>query len=272
MKASELVEELTVFGLSVNQAKVYLSILRSKGSRISAVADDTQIHPQDICKILPKLEKMGLITKTTERPFFITSIPSAKALPRIIQAEQQIANNKINRMKAITDLLQTIEGTQTKDENHPQSDIQATFLVTDNTVNNTLDQAFEKARVRCDCVLNFELIRRRMPLLINRYRTLVSHKVKTRLLIDETNNTESTEKVLEQIVPSMGNFTLKQGGKITVKPYVIIDDKEVFISTQRKTAGHFPCILKTNSKNIIAIYQHNFESAWKKGKPIILKR
>ncbi|MCW4030308.1 MAG: hypothetical protein NWE92_11750 [Candidatus Bathyarchaeota archaeon] len=269
MKESELVRELTAFGLSNNQAKAYVCILRSKRSSISSIAEDTHIHPQDVYKILPKLEKMGLITKTTERPLFITNIPSAKALTRIITLEQQKATDKINRMKTVRAVAQAIENNFVENEIDLQSD-NATYIVTDNSVNNSLDEAFEKARIQFDGVLNFELMRRRSPHLCNHCKALATHKVKTRILIEDLHILEANKKLLKQIIPSKGDFTLKQGGNIRVKPYLIFDNKELFITTQRKTTGLFPCMLKTDSRNIIEIYQQNFETAWDNGKPIVL--
>ena len=262
----ELIQGLTVFGLSVNQAKVYLSIIQSTETNVNTISSTTKIHQQDIYKILPKLEEIGLITKTVDRPVVIKAIHPEEALNHIIATEQHKANLKINHLKKIVKALaQTIEKTREQNQTaQEQMEIQAAFITTDNAVSNKLDAAFGNATIQCDLVINFELIRRRLSIMEKRYKTLSTNKVKTRILIDNVKNVENAEKLLEQIIPRTGDFTVKQASRITVKPYLIIDNKEIYIRSQRKTPHNFPCVLWTNSKNIIAVYQENFEKAWDK--------
>jgi sugar-specific transcriptional regulator TrmB len=264
----DLVTALLPFGLSVNQAKVYLSIVQSTEARVNTISADTKIHQQDVYKILPKLEEMGLIIKTVERPIIIKAIPPEKALNAIIAIEEQKAKSKIKQLKqTFKDLAKTIDETQTGQD---QSETQAIFLVTDKTINNTLDVAFENATVQCNGVFNFKLMQRRLPLVEKRYQALAAHSVKARIILDNVENAENAQKILKQTIPSTGDFTVRQNEKVTIKPYVIIDNKEIFITSQRKTSRSFPCILWTNGQNIIAIYQDNFEKAWKRSKPIII--
>jgi hypothetical protein len=111
--------------------------------------------------------------------------------------------------------------------------------------------------------MNFELLLLRINILRKRFHPLTKNKVKTRFLIDATENKSQQQRTLEEILPSTVDFTVKiTTGKITVKPYRIIDHKEVYISTQKKTGLFFSCMLWTNSKNIISILEENFEKAW----------
>jgi sugar-specific transcriptional regulator TrmB len=264
----DLVTALLPFGLSVNQAKVYLSIVQSTEARINIISADTKIHQQDVYKILPKLEEMGLIVRTVERPVTIRAIPPGKALNELIAAEEQKANRKIRQLKqSFKNLAEAIEEKQT---NQDQSEIQAIFLVTDKTINNRFDTAFENATKQCDGVFNFKLMQRRLPLVEKRYQALATHNVQARILIDNVENVENAQRILKQAIPHSGDFTIRQNEKVTVKPYLVIDNKEIFITSQKKTARNFPCILWTNSKNIIEIYKDNFEKAWKRSKPIII--
>ena len=269
----DLVQRLIAFGLSVNQAKVYLSIVNSTEANVSSIASGTKIHQQDVYKILPKLEDMGLITKTVEHPLVIRAIPPEKALKHIITIEQEKAAKKIKRLKqTVKALTEAIE--KNKDESCKelkQKNMEVTFLSTDNAINHGLDNAFGNARVECNSVINFELMFRRLPLLEKRYQALATNNVRTRILIDTAENVVNTIKILESIIPE-GNFEIRKSGKITVKPYVIFDNKEIYISTQRKTLHNFPCVLRTNSQNIIYIYKENFERAWKSSTEVLCRK
>ena len=88
----DLVVKLESFGFTVNQAKVYLSIVQSGKTRVGKISKSTQLHRQDIYKLLPKLEKMGLITKTIDKPFMIEAVPIEKALETLITKEREKSN------------------------------------------------------------------------------------------------------------------------------------------------------------------------------------
>ena len=262
----ELVERLTDFGLSVNQAKVYLSIIQSEQTSVSTISKNTKIYRQDIYKILPKLEEKGLITKSVGRPVTLEVIPVKEALNYIISTEQKKANQRNRRLKAdVKALANTIKGMQdqTRTTRQEQKKVQTIFLATERAIRNKLDLSYENARTKCDLVKNFELLVQRLPFLRKHFQTLATNKVKTRLLVDTVKNKGLVKRTLEEIIPSTGDFTVKlTAGKVTVKPYQIFDRKEVYVSTVKKTTHALPCMLWTNCKNLIYIYEENFEKNW----------
>jgi sugar-specific transcriptional regulator TrmB len=111
--ARDLVKRLTDFGLSVNQAKVYLNIAQSSTTNVNTISKNTHIHRQDIYKILPKLEKMGLVATTVDRPIKIEAIPVKEGLRNIVSMETQKAKQRVKRLKAdLKALTNAIEDTK----------------------------------------------------------------------------------------------------------------------------------------------------------------
>jgi sugar-specific transcriptional regulator TrmB len=111
--ARDLVKRLTDFGLSVNQAKVYLNIAQSSTTNVNTISKTTHIHRQDIYKILPKLEKMGLVATTVDRPIKIEAIPVKEGLRNIVSMETQKAKQRVKRLKAdLKALTNAIEDTK----------------------------------------------------------------------------------------------------------------------------------------------------------------
>lgn len=256
----DLIVRLLDFGLTTNQAKTYLSIIQSGLTSVNRIAKATRIHRQDIYKILPKLEEAGLITKTIDTPIMINAIPIEKALSHLVSMERKKANERIFRLEAnLNDLINAIKKTQ--EVQHTREE-EVFFLSTEKTIKHSLDQAYENARIKCDLVMNYELLRQRIDPLRWRFQKLALNKVRSRLLFEDPKKRGLIEKTLEEIIPSTGDFEVKlTDGKITVKPYLILDHK-VFISTRKETSNGLPCILWTNSPDIIAIYEDNFEKAW----------
>jgi sugar-specific transcriptional regulator TrmB len=75
----DLAKDLAIFGFTLNQAKVYLTIVRAGSISVGKIAESSKLYRQDIYKILPKLQEKGLITKTLGAPIIVMAIPVKKA-------------------------------------------------------------------------------------------------------------------------------------------------------------------------------------------------
>ncbi len=263
----DLVVKLESFGFTVNQAKVYLSIVQSGKTRVGRISKGTQLHRQDIYKLLPKLEKMGLITKTIDRPFMIEAIPIDKALDTLISKERKKANEKIshleNNLKDVVNSLQ--EQPRTKEETR------FTLLTTDETIKNRGHNSFKKLKKECLLVINIEHIKSpSMNYFRDFFQTIADNKAKTRLIIVTNDDEDTVKQTVEKIAPITGQFTAKSINKTTCKNYQIIDNKEIWIATQQKTETGYPCMLWTNDQNIIDVYKENFKKAWNRASTVAL--
>ncbi len=254
----DLVVKLENFGFTVNQAKVYLNIVQSGATRVGRISKNTQLHRQDIYKLLPKLEKMGLITKTIEKPFTIEAIPVEKALDNLVSKERKKAQERIshleNNLKEVVNELQ--------EQPRIREETQFTLLTTDEAIKNRAHLTLSKIKKECLMVTNIKYIN--SPF-IHYFRdflqTIADNKIKTRLIV-VSNNDDTDDQLLKKIAPIKGQFIVKSINKTACKNYQIIDNMEVWIVTQQKTETGYPCILWTNDKNIIDVYKENFRKNW----------
>jgi sugar-specific transcriptional regulator TrmB len=258
----DLVRKLYDFGFTVNQAKVYLSIVQSEATYVSRISESTRLHRQDIYKILPKLEKMGLIIKTLDTPFIIEAIPVEKALSSLVSTEREKANERISRLEA--NLKELINALREKEEERAGEQVEARFilLTTDAEIKNLAELTFENMRTECDLVTNLELITRRMRHFRKHFKKLSTKEVKIRIIVENPNNKELVKRTLEKIRPDRGDFAAKLFYKRRPIPYWIIDNKEVWIRRKKLTEAGLHCTLWTNASNIVQFYKESFEKAW----------
>jgi sugar-specific transcriptional regulator TrmB len=257
----DLVVKLESFGFTVNQAKVYLCIVQSGKTRVGKIAKTTQLHRQDIYKLLPKLEKMGLITRTIDKPFMIEAIPIEKALETLILNERKKSEDRIlhleNNLKEMIDSIQ--RQPQIKEET------QFSLLTTDEAIRNRRTLTFKKLEKEAQLVASLENIQTQSTY----FRDFLQTIAKTRLIVVTKEDDEATKKAIENIAPFAGQFTAKSIDEVACKNYQIIDNKEIWISTQQKTETGHPCMFYTNDQNIIKVYKENFRNAWNHAKAAI---
>jgi sugar-specific transcriptional regulator TrmB len=258
----DIVRKLLDFEFTVNQAKVYLSVVQSGLTCVSRIAKATHLHRQDIYKILPKLEKMGLIAKTIDKPLTIEAIPIKAALNSLVSTERKKAKERISRLEAnIEELAKAIGGQRERETTREQEEGQLVLLTTDAGIKSMADLSFENAMIECDFVASRELL----TLLMHRYREhfqkLSRRGVRIRVIVENLNN-EEAEKAVEKIRPDMGDFEAKFIHKSTPLPYRIIDNKELWIRRKRVTESGVPSALWTDGRNMVQFYKENFEEAW----------
>jgi len=261
----DLVVRLESFGFTVNQAKVYLCIVQSGKIRVGKIAKTTQLHRQDIYKLLPKLEKMGLITKTIDKPFMIEAIPIEKALKTLILKERKKSEDRLlhleNNLKEMIDSIQR--------EPQIKEETQFSLLTTDEAIRNRRTLTFKKLEKEAQLVASLENIQTRSTNFRDFLQTIAQTEANTRLIVVTKEDDEVTREAIEKIAPFAGQFTAKSIDGVACKNYQIIDNKEIWIGTQQKTETGHPCMFCTNDQNVIEVYKENFINAWNRAKTAI---
>ena len=87
-------------GLSLNQARVYLAILKLEKTTVGQVARFSKVRREDVYRILPTLEKMGLIEKLLGKPNKIRATPVSDALSFLVAEEKKKFDERLSGMKS----------------------------------------------------------------------------------------------------------------------------------------------------------------------------
>jgi sugar-specific transcriptional regulator TrmB len=255
----DLVSKLAEFGFTINQAKIYLSVVQNGPITVSEISKISQLHRQDIYKIIPTLEKKGLITRTIDKPVFIGAIPIEKALGHLVSIEKEKICKKISRLeinlKELTDETanhQPIDKTRDEDLFIP--------LITDEQVKNRADLTFESAYLSYDLIVKLELITSITKNLRAQLQQ-ITKKVKTRMIVENSRKNE-VMKALKPIIPKNRNFEVKIANSNESLSYYVIDQNELWINLQKKTESDLPCVLWTNDRNMVMFFQESFNKSW----------
>jgi sugar-specific transcriptional regulator TrmB len=257
--SDDIVAKLVSFGFTVNQAKVYLSIIQSGRTRVGRISKTTQLHRQDIYKLLPKLEKMGLITKTIDKPFMIEAIPIEKALQNVIVKEREKANQRIISLEK--NLKEMVNEIQKQPE--LKEEARFTLLTTDEAIRNKGKFIFKKQRKQFFMVSSLDnIIKPGLHYFRDFFQNIADQKAKLRLVIVSSDSKEAVKLIVDRISSKDANVQIKHLNKSACKNFQIIDNKEAWLATQQKTELDCPCILWTNDSNIVDVYREHFKKVW----------
>jgi sugar-specific transcriptional regulator TrmB len=267
-----LVKKLSFFGLTGNQAKVYLAIVEAGSISVGKIAESTKLYRQDIYKILPTLEQKGLATRTLGSPVIIKAIPVRKALTNLVAMRKKAALESISFMETnLNEIANAVSMLYETEANPALKEDEFCLLTSENEIMNAADLLFEKAKTECNVVLNVELLRARGLNFLERFQNAVNNGAIIRLVVENPREEEWIATMVERVRPKNGNFSAKMIIAESPKPFIVIDDKTVWISTSKKQeASGLHCVLWSTGENIVTTYHERFERLWKSKNAVTL--
>ena len=105
MANDENTDLLLGLGLTLNQAKVYLAILKLEKTTVGQVANFSKVRREDVYRILPSLEKMGLIERFLGKPTEIRATRISDSLTSLVTEEKNRSKERLTGMRSMVQKL-----------------------------------------------------------------------------------------------------------------------------------------------------------------------
>ena len=258
MSSNENTDLLLGLGLTLNQAKVYLAILKLEKTTIGQVANFSKVRREDVYRILPSLEKMGLIERLLGKPTEVRATRISDALSLLVAEEKGKSDERLVGMRGIVQKLTLKDWKQElpKDESIYIliAEKKSVFAKTSDLISNSRKEIAliaDKARI--------------MPVLFqfsDEYKLAIKKGAMVRLIFEG----EKPDVLLnEKVKKLVGSRSVQI--KFHLDPlnhFIMSDDKEALITTSKESAlGDSPS-LWTNNCNLIGVLRTGFESDWEK--------
>ncbi len=252
----EYIQTLMGLGLTLLQAKTYLALAKLGSADVKTISKVSKVARQDVYRVTPKLQKLGLAEKIISTPTMYKAIPLKMGLSILLQ--QKVEENA--ELQEKTELLINnfeehfgLEKAVTNGE--PQ------FIITsERTVfHKRISDAIDAAQKSKNSIVSLEGFK---ALLFNHKEHLtqaINRGVRIRIITEKLENPRSIQKLSRDLT---GNplFTVKYTASSTPVCMMIFDDKEVNL---RMAEGAVPSFW-SNNPNIVNLSRKYFEEMWSK--------
>ncbi len=258
MTNDENTDLLLGLGLTLNQARVYLAILKLEKTTVGQVAKLSKVRREDVYRLLPSLEKMGLVERLLGKPAEVRATPISDALSFLVSEEKDKFDERLTGMK------NNIQKLSLKDWKQPVlgedsiyiliAEKKAILAKTSDLVGNSREE-----------VALISDKERFIPVLaqfLDEYKKAIKKGAQIRLIFEG----ESPDSLLKEKVKKLvGSISVHvRFHREPLNHFIMSDDKEALITTSRVTGlGESPS-LWTNNGNLIGVLRSGFESDWKK--------
>jgi len=92
---------ITQFGLTQNQAKIYLAVLRLGTTQVEPISKISSVRREDIYRILPRLYELGIVERVIGSPTRVRAIPIERAVRILVRNRQEVLNRESAGLEAL---------------------------------------------------------------------------------------------------------------------------------------------------------------------------
>ena len=255
----ENAENLSDFGLTPTQAKVYLAIAQLGLASVSKVSKVAQVRREDVYRMMPKLEKMGLIEKILNKPTKMRALPMDEAFHVLIEREQEIAKERMSTLVAKRDaFLKHYKPfrMETKSE-------EARFTIISGREGvMTKELAMVK---RAKNAISIVTSRDKFTQFFHNYddalKKATNKGIKVRMLLNVTEHDDSIVGTMKEYESAQAPINLKYTDQRSTH-YMVVDYNEALLATSIEPTLRETAYLWTDESSLVGLLQKAFEGLW----------
>ncbi|MGA2524019.1 MAG: helix-turn-helix domain-containing protein [Candidatus Bathyarchaeia archaeon] len=245
-------------GLSPNQAKVYQTILKLGSATFIQIAQSSSVRREDVYKVLPALEKMGLAEKLLGKPAVIRATPVAGALTSLILDEKVKSDERIASMKAKFQVLSAAKWGQPIAVGEKES--LYALIPEGKAVMSKLTSLIACAKTNVFWIDPLTEISHLISILHPEIKKAIHNKVEVKVIIENFKPDESQKiQVLDNL--KIDSIRIRFHPQ-PLNRFAVFDGSEAMISTTRKTISEETSALWTTDANLVGVLKGYFETAW----------
>lgn len=261
LSLDENAQMLSAFGLTFNQAKVYITTTQLGIASISQISKVSKVRREDVYRILPKLERMGLVERILGTPIKVRATPVEETLSVLIKREQDLASKKLSmliaRKEEFLRHFNTYRMNKTFEEEEPHF-----ILISqkDRILNKTLTM-IKNAKREIGMTYSRDRLIQLIPIFSESLKKAIKKGVKIRIISEAPEREDSIPRIMEEYI-SPRHFIDLRYTDLPPSHYIIVDNSQVLVATSTERPFAENSKIWTDNSSFIALMQRNFEDMW----------
>jgi sugar-specific transcriptional regulator TrmB len=249
-------ETLSDFGLTMNQSKIYVATVQLGLGSVRQISVASKVAREEVYRMLPELEKLGLVERVLGKPIRFRAIPAEGALTVLIGHEEEKANERISLLKSKKEeVLRNIASIYGKRISEKGSDF--VLISEKDAIIHETSSLINKAKKSIDIVSSNKKLARFVFVFADGLKKAQSRNVRIRIITEMPDDNHVVPMALEKYVP--GNaFELRYANRLP-SHFRIIDNSEAMITTSTEAQMAESPSLMTGNSSLVGLLQSYFE-------------
>jgi len=256
----ENADELAAYDLTKTQAKIYITLTALGVASASEIANLSKIRREEVYRVLPTLEKRGLVIRKLGTPRRFSAIPPENGIDQLIRTKLDIMKEEIDSLREKQSrLILKLKAVRLPVQQESQS---IEVIPNKNSTLMRLIEMTQNAKHQIDVVTSLEELKMAH---INRSKTLTERLIKIVKIraITETQKLDTLTKNYIKTSKAFNNpIELRQ---VQVPPFnlIIVDGNEAMWGKFKPKDEDATTYLWTNDPVHVGILKTSFEKLWK---------
>lgn len=246
------VETLMKLGLTLLQAKIYLTLGKLGKAEVNAISKASSIARPDVYRVIPSLEKIGIVEKLISTPSKYQAV-SLKAGFSILFKQSEEKNTELK--KTTKSLLNNLQG---NDDAIPFKTEDTPFIITNGKqlFRRRLEQSIKASQMSDDFVGSEECFTKLLFYNLPQLKKAMDRGVKIRVLTEKRNQ-KSTLSMVQELKKNP-LFKMRYTTESAPVCMIICDDKEFNIRIADETVPS----LWSDNPQVLKLAIRYFKSLW----------
>jgi sugar-specific transcriptional regulator TrmB len=253
-------------GLTLLQAKTYLTLVKFESADIKTIFKVSKIARQDLYRIMPSLQKLGLVQEIIEKPMLYRPTPLKQGYSLLLENQYQkhieLEKQTKNVIKNLDDLeVQMIE----------EPDFQFMINHSEHLLTKWFDELIHSTQETLDVMCGWRAVNSGFPFDTQDVKLMLKRNVKIRVITDENADLSAIQRML--VANEKNNlFDVHFVDEVPVE-MAISDRKQVGLNITLPSTSKGVPSLWSNHPQFLRVMVGYYESFWEKtrGTPIKLK-
>ncbi|PNX52307.1 MAG: hypothetical protein BV458_10265 [Thermoplasmata archaeon M9B2D] len=253
---------LSEFGLTENQVKVFIATARLGTPTVSEAAEASGVRREEVYRLLPELEKFGLIERLLGKPIRLKTPNPTASISLLVKLEKERAKERIADLSSRSQELLQYLGHHTA-EVHADEELVSDFSLIQEkeSIRTILFDMISQAKQQLDLLLS----RADLTWLLSTHgevlQSAVERGIKVRIISEPSAGRDRIPKILHRRFPSEIEIPMKYLLNPTAF-YLLADHSQLLLITSG--VNHLPSsnCLWTNNDSLVTLTHRNFEDHW----------
>ena len=255
MLQEDCINNLMDLGLTLVQAKIYLSLTKLDNATIKIISKNSNLARQDVYRIIPSLERRGLVEKIIDKPTKYKATPIKIGFSALLQ--QRIMQDAELKKKT-NELLKNIHDEKIKNES---TDEEPHFIIISeiSLLFKKLMKSTQESKISIDSIGNWASFEGVVLGGFKDFKKAMERGVKIRSITEKPADAKELNRCVK-ILRKNPLYELRFIPSPAPSTMAIIDKKELNISISNNSV----CSLWSNNPAIVGLAINNFEDIWHK--------
>ncbi|MEM2098471.1 MAG: helix-turn-helix domain-containing protein [Candidatus Bathyarchaeia archaeon] len=247
---------LNSLGLTLLQAKVYLALAYAGKATITTISKTADVARQDVYRIMPTLEKIGLVERMLTTPVMYQALSLREGYCLLLQN----LNRKHSELQKKTSMM--LETLNDESNTSVMRNESAQFIVTSSQklFHKKIGEAHMKTQKSIRAIGNWKSIQKMLWLRSKDFQKLIQKGIEIRLITEKHNYSKAIRRIMDELSANPAFKIRFADAPVSIKA-VIHDESEVNMCIALNPESYVPNLWSSNPQfvKVIAAY---FEALW----------